>query len=76
MKSRTAPKLDEPLGRVGSHEQEAGPLTSPSCPDSAPANPSSRFKGRYSPLTPVLGDGSADHGDKHTGHVRKTVRDT
>lgn len=24
----------------------------------------------------IYGDGSADHGDKHSGHVRKTVVDT
>lgn len=32
-------------------------------------------KRRYS-TTQNYGDGSADHGDKHTGHVRKTVQDT
>lgn len=32
-------------------------------------------KRRYS-TTLIYGDGSADHGDKHTGHVRKTVQDT
>lgn len=85
------------LGREGSHgwagSGTAKPLTSPSCPDSAPAYPwrelwrggegvfflfffpAAGVKRWYSTAL-IYGDGSADHGDKHTGHVRKTVLDT
>lgn len=89
--------LFRPL-RLSRKRDSKASLTSPSCPDSAPAYPwRELWRGRggvvvwvffFSPPLPVAGekrwystaliygDGSTDHGDKHTGHVRKTVLDT
>lgn len=77
--SRSAGRLKRLLGRGGSHEQEAAP---PHLAELSRLCSSISIKllsgggGRGDSGTLLLGDGSADHGDKHTGHVRKTVQDT